>query len=239
MSRSDVKTREDLIQSAKMSTLGRTVVEVTHEVNNSIAVISANVEYLMSLAEKEKFSPDVVDSLRAVWEYSNQAGKITQGLMDFSREEAEPQRVDINKAIETTLTFVERPLQKKNINLIRNLDHSIPEIICNRGQLQQVFLNLILNSRDAMPGGGCLRITTRVKGKRFVEITFEDTGCGIPQDKIRRIFGPNATTNKQRRQGSGLGLAICSEIVKMHFGKIEIKSQIGKGVTSSIKLPVK
>jgi len=238
MSRTDVKTREDLIQLAKMSALGRTIVEVTHEVNNSIAVISANVEYLMGLAEKEKFSPDAVDCLRAVWEYSGQAGKITQGLLDFSRGNAEPQRVNINKAIETTLTFVERPLRKKNVNLITSLDHSIPEIICNRGQLQQVFLNLILNARDAMPGGGCLRIATRVKGKRFIEVTFEDTGCGIPDDKTRRRFGPNVTT-EQRDRGSGLGLSISSEIVKMYFGKIEIKSQIGKGTTSLIRLPVK
>ena len=238
MSGKSMKIREKLIQSGKMTALGKTVRGVAHEVNNLIAVISANGEYLLGLVKKEKFSPDVVDSLEAIQEYSTRAGKITQGLLNFSREETEPQRANINNLIETTLSFMEKQLEKENIKLITNFALSVPEIIGNRSQLQQVFLNLILNAIDAMPKGGCLTIATGAKGEKFIEVTFEDTGYGIPKDKIKRIFSPNFTT-KERGEGSGLGLPICYEIVNRHFGEIKVKSRKIKGTAISLRFPIK
>jgi len=231
------KIREELIQSGKLAALGRTVRGVTHEVNNSIAVIMANVEYLLGLVKKEKFSPDLLDSLNAIQEYSESAGRITQGLLDFSREETETQKVDINKAIGITLAFMEKQLEKENIKIIRNFDSSIPEIICNRSQIQQVFLNIILNAKDAMPEGGSLTIIARVEAKKYVKIIFKDTGCGIPEEQISRIFNPNFTT-KVGDRGDGLGLTICHEIVEKYGGKIGVKSTLGKGTTLVIKLPI-
>ncbi len=238
MSGKSRKIREKRIQSGKMTALGKTVRGVAHEVNNLIAVISANGEYLLELVKKEKFSSDVVDSLKAIQEYSTQAGKITQGILDFSREETEPQGVNINKLIETTLSFMEKQLEKENIELITNFSLSIPEIIGNRSQLQQVFLNLILNAINAMPKGGSLTITTRAKREKFIEAIFEDTGWGIRKDKMKKIFSPNFTT-KERGEGSGLGLPICYEIVNRHFGEIEVKSKKVKGTAISLRFPIK
>ena len=229
--------KEEIIQSGKLASLGTAVRGVTHEINNSISIIMANVEYLLEFAKKRKFSQDIVDSLNAIQEYSESAGRITQGLLDFSREETETRKVDINKAIETTLTFMEKQLGKENIKVVRKFDSSIPEIICNRSQIQQGFLNIILNAKDAMPEGGVLTIVTRVEGGEFVKIIFKDTGCGIPDEQVSRIFNPDFTT-KVGNRGNGLGLAICHKIIEKYGGKIEVKSTLGKGATLIIKLPI-
>jgi len=233
----DINTsrKEEFIRTARHVVLGRTVKGVAHEVNNCNAVILSNVEYLIGLLEEEHFSQDIIDSLKAIEQYCDQSGRMIRGILDFSREDVLFHEVNINAVIESVLLIVEKPLEKQGIALIKNFDQSIPEINANFSRLQQVFLNLIMNSRDAMAKGGCLKISTETDGN-FIEAVFEDSGTGIPDDKIKHVFESCFTT---KINGNGLGLKICREIVKAHSGEIELTNKPENGVKVILKFPVK
>ena len=145
--------------------------------------------------------------------------------------------IDLNRSILQAISLLENQALFYNIDIIKDLDPNLPMIQGDSGQLNQVFINFILNAADAMAGKGILRIATRKHNEDTVIIQFTDTGCGIPEENFSKIFDPFFTT-KIVGKGTGLGLSTSYGIVERHGGKIDLKSTVGKGTTFTIELPI-
>jgi signal transduction histidine kinase len=157
-------------------------------------------------------------------------------LLNFSRTgAAEVGNVDVNQVVEETLSLVSHPLKTSQIQVVKNLGESLPAVRGSANKLQQVFLNLFLNARDAMPSGGILEVRTSAHNGS-VEIEVVDTGAGIPREHIHRIFDPFFTTKASGR-GTGLGLSVSYGIIKEHAGKVDVRSAPGKGTSFHVEFP--
>jgi signal transduction histidine kinase len=143
--------------------------------------------------------------------------------------------VDVNQVIEETLTLVAHPFRAANVQVIKNLAGELPRILGSSNRLQQVFLNLFLNAKDAMPSGGMLEVRTAANNGT-VEIEIADTGMGIQRENLARMFDPFFTT-KATGRGTGLGLSVSYGIIKEHAGKIEVRSTPGKGTSFRLEFP--
>ncbi|HID93921.1 MAG TPA: PAS domain S-box protein, partial [bacterium (Candidatus Stahlbacteria)] len=226
-----------LIQSEKMASLGKLAAGIAHEINNPLTGVLTFAHFLLKKIDKN--DPKRED-LEVIVEGTTRCKRIVEGLLNFARQK-EPQKspCNINEVIEESLSLVEKQASFHNIKIIRELDRSLPQITVDVDQIQQVFMNIILNAQEAMPEGGFLTITTSmVDGGQFVEIKFVDTGCGIKEEDIHRVFDPFFTTKKETK-GTGLGLAVSYGIIERHKGTIEVCSELGKGSTFIVKLPVK
>ena len=164
------------------------------------------------------------------------ASEIVNNLLNFSRTGAtEIANVDVNHVVEETLSLVSHPLKTSQIHVVKNLGEGLPAVRGSANKLQQVFLNLFLNARDAMPTGGILEVRTSAHNGS-VEIEVVDTGAGIPREHINRIFDPFFTTKASGR-GTGLGLSVSYGIIKEHAGKVDVRSAPGKGTSFHVELP--
>lgn len=225
------------MQSEKLASLGRLASGVAHEINNPLTGILTFSHLLM---RKLKDNSELQKELEIIVRETNRVSIIVRGLLDFARE-SKPQKrpCNINELILHTLTLIERQSVFQNIRIMKNLDPQIPMILLDANQIQQVFMNILLNAADAMPAGGVLNITTfLVSEDSFMQIKFTDTGCGIPEKNLNKIFDPFFTT-KADKKGTGLGLAVSYGIIDRHRGQIEAQSEEGKGTTFIIKLPLK
>jgi signal transduction histidine kinase len=156
--------------------------------------------------------------------------------LNFSRTgAAELADIDVNRVVEETLSLVAHPLKTSQIHIVKQLGDSLPPVRGSANKLQQVFLNLFLNARDAMPAGGMLEIRTTAHNGS-VEVEVADTGAGIPREHIHRIFDPFFTT-KSNGRGTGLGLSVSYGIIKEHAGKIDVRSTPGKGTSFHVEFP--
>jgi two-component system, NtrC family, sensor kinase len=164
------------------------------------------------------------------------ASEIVNNLLNFSRTgAAEFIDVDLNSVIDETLTLVQHPFRTAQINVVRSFQQTLPPVLGSTTRLQQVFLNLFMNARDAMPGGGMLEVRT-IAHNGSVEIEVTDTGSGIPAENLHRIFDPFFTTKSSGR-GTGLGLSVSYGIIKEHAGKIDVRSTTGKGTSFRLEFP--
>ena len=165
---------------------------------------------------------------------------IVKGLLDFARQtEPKVEESDTNEILNRTLSLVENQALFQNIKINRQLSPSLPKVMMDGSQIQQVFTNIILNAAEAIDGEGELTVVTRVEHDgEFLEIVFKDTGCGIPDDVIEKVFDPFFTT-KEVGHGTGLGLAVSYGIIGRHKGTIHVKSKPGKGTTFIVRLPLK
>jgi two-component system NtrC family sensor kinase len=170
---------------------------------------------------------------------STRCRDIVKGLLAFSRQsKTDKELVDVNKIIEETLALVAKQAQFFNVNVICNCDPELPAVMADRSQLQQVFMNILVNAVQAMDERGTITIVTRhVAPAHCIELAISDTGRGIPPEQISRIFDP-FFTSKASGEGTGLGLSIAYGIVTTHGGTIHVSSEIGKGSTFTIRLPV-
>jgi len=222
-----------LVQSGKLAAIGQLAAGVAHEINNPLAIVSGHMQLLLS----EIDDPETKSVLQSVNSELNRCKDITQGLLSFSRESKTKkfEELDLNECIKTAFFLLKHKLALSNIKLIMRLGKNIPKVRGNFNQLQQVFINLVFNAIDAMAKGGnlCLR-TSSTKGD-FVKITITDTGIGIANEDVPRIFEPFYTT-KEPGRGVGLGLSISYGIIKDHAGEIGVESQKGK-TTFTITLP--
>jgi signal transduction histidine kinase len=165
------------------------------------------------------------------------ASEIVNNLLNFSRTGGtEPVEVDLNSVLEETLTLVQHPFKTAQVNVVRNYAERLPVILGSTTRLQQVFLNLFMNARDAMPSGGMLEVRTGARNGS-VEIEVTDTGAGIPAEHLHRIFDPFFTT-KATGRGTGLGLSVSYGIIKEHAGKVDVRSTPGKGTSFRLEFPV-
>lgn len=227
-----------LMYSQKMSALGQLSAAVVHDIKNPLTVISAYAQLL-----KEGESADEAPLFgESILEATKQVSQIVARVLDFFRQKPPERRVQsINDIINDLLVFAEYYLSKsRKIEVRKELVPDPPAVCVDRGQIQEVFFNLIMNACHAMEEGGTLSIETDAaeldRGARGVRVSFTDTGCGIPRGRLATIFRPFITT-REPGQGTGLGLAICERVVKEHGGTIQVESETGKGTTFHILLP--
>jgi two-component system NtrC family sensor kinase len=165
------------------------------------------------------------------------ASEIVNNLLNFSRTgAAQLVEVDLNTVLEDTLTLVQHPFRTAQVNVVRTYQDTLPAVLGSTTRLQQVFLNLFMNARDAMPSGGMLEVRT-ISHNGSVEVEVTDTGGGIPTEHLNRIFDPFFTTKAMGR-GTGLGLSVSYGIIKEHAGKVEVRSTPGKGTSFRLEFPV-
>ena len=227
-----------LSQAEKLSSIGLLAAGVAHEVNTPLAVISSYTQMLTKQARgDERLSP----LLEKITQQTFRASEIVNGLLNFSRTgTTEFRETDLNAIIRDTLTLVEHQFKTSRVLLDTSLMPDLPPILGNAGKLQQVFLNLFLNAKDAMKDGGTLRVATEING--LVSVAISDTGAGIAPEHLQRIYDPFFTTKtapKQgERRGTGLGLAVTYGIIQEHAGKIHVESQLGAGTTFYLEFPM-
>lgn len=229
------KIQAQLRRSEKLASLGRLASGVAHEINSPLTGILTFSHLLM---RKLKDNPELQKELELIVRETTRVSTIVRGLLDFARE-SKPQKRPcyINELITHTLSLVERQAAFQNIKIVKNLDQQLPVLLVDANQIQQVFMNILLNAADAMPAGGILQVTSLYQpGDDYVQIIFSDTGCGIPAENLDKIFDPFFTT-KADKKGTGLGLAVSYGIIERHRGHIEVQSEVGKGTTFIIKLP--
>lgn len=237
------KSQEQIIQSEKMFAVGQLASGVAHEINNPLGSILTYIK--LTIKKLDHYSTDsnpldisqLKKYMATVEEEVNRCKGITRGLLDFSRaREPEMNVVDIHDILNNAFELVEHQLYEQGINLVKKFGSPTSKIVADSHQIQQVFLNIMLNALHAMPEGGILEITTK-KRSTFVEIVFKDSGCGIPDEDLPRIFTPFFTTKKVG-EGTGLGLSVVYGIIENHGGEIIVKSKLGEGTTVLIVLPV-
>jgi len=227
------ETQAQLVQAEKLAALGELSAGVAHEINNPLHILQAYVEHMGSkLPPDSPFADFLVPMRNALDSIARLAGQ----LRDFSRPAGgEWTPLDVNHALENVLDLVNKEMMHCQIEVQDCLAAQLPTVTGDNRQLEQVFLNIILNARDAMPGGGRLAVETYASDNT-VHIRFADTGVGIREKDLQRIFEPYFTTKEDR--GTGLGLAICQRIVTQHGGRISVSSRLGEGTVMILHLPV-
>jgi two-component system, NtrC family, sensor kinase len=230
-------TRTRVMKSERLGMIGQLAAGVAHEINNPMQGI---VTYAMLLLEDLPEGDPNRESLEKIVAQANRCTKIVRGLLDFSRaKSADRKPFDITRVIEDCVGLVGRQALFQNIEVAREYQPDAPPVIVDPSQLQQVFLNLILNAAEAMDGNGRLTLRTVYRsGAEFVTVQVADTGHGIQPDDLEKVFAPFFTT-KETGRGTGLGLAICYGIVKEHKGTISVDSTVGEGTTFTVTLPIR
>jgi signal transduction histidine kinase len=225
---------QQLIQAEKLSSIGLLAAGVAHEVNTPLAVISTYAQMLARQVSGDEQKARILDKIA---KQTFRASEIVNSLLNFSRTSpTEFTEVDLNRVIRETLSLLEHQLEAGGIRVVLALEENLPPIKGNFGKLQQVFLNLFLNARDAMEEGGVLRVRTAFSnGSALVDVA--DTGKGIPREALSRIYDPFFTT-KAARKGTGLGLSVTYGIVREHGGTIEVESLPGAGTCFHLDFPV-
>ena len=236
-----IKTQAHLIEVGKLRALGELVAGVAHEVNNPLMAADAFLHVIRENLGKEDENQK---RLELIQRCNERIAKIINHLLHFSRQSKFAfRKVDINEPIENALMITGQQLLNHGIRLIKNFSSNLPKIWGDANQLEQVFLNLISNAKDAMEKNDRKReltITTSLRhqnGSNDVEIVVRDTGTGILEDNVEKIFEPFFST-KQVGRGTGLGLSICYGIIEAHGGRIEVESKLEEGTTFRVVLPV-
>jgi PAS domain S-box-containing protein len=228
-----VRLEEQLQHSEKMASIGLLAAGVAHEVNTPLAGISSYTQLLKGQLEAKDPRLPLLDKIE---KQSFRAAKIVNNLLNFSRGsgvELEP--LDVNKALLDVLSLVEHQLEASKIKVRRELTAKLPPVRGNENRIQQVFFNLILNARDAMPKGGWLTLSTRADDDTVI-VEVQDTGHGIRREDVKRIYDPFFTT-KGIGRGTGLGLSVSYGIVQEHGGAIFVDSVPGQGTSFQVALP--
>lgn len=226
--------QKQLLQSEKLASLGKMAAGVAHEINNPLTAILTFSKLL--LGDLDKNDPRCED-LQTIVDETLRCRDIVRGLLDFSREtKSKKQWTDINSVIEETLFLLQHQAIFHDIKIEKNLADSLPRINLDRSQIKQVFMNMFLNAAEAMAEKGILTVTTLSKDKSVI-VKIKDTGCGIPEKNISKLFDPFFSTKKVGK-GTGLGLSVSYGIVKAHNGSIDVESKVGEGTEFTIKFPI-
>jgi two-component system, NtrC family, sensor kinase len=228
-----MQLEEQLLQTEKLTSLGLLAAGVAHEVNTPLAVIS---NYIQMLAKQLPANDPRHKLTDKIVNQTFRASEIVNSLLNFSRTGgAEFEELNLNRIIGETLSLVAHPFRAAHVQVIENLSTDLPGVLGSGNRLQQVFLNLFLNAKDAMPAGGMLEVRSS-SSNGSVEIEVSDTGIGIQRENLTRVFDPFFTT-KAIGRGTGLGLSVSYGIIKEHAGKIEVRSTAGKGTSFRLEFP--
>ena len=239
-----INMETQLTQSEKLSSIGLLAAGVAHEVNTPLAVISSYAQMLgKQLRADEATHARLQPVLEKITQQTFRASEIVNGLLNFSRMgSSEFSRVDLNSVVRDTTLLLEHQLRSTNVEIVTSLDASLPEIAGNRGKLQQVLVNFILNAKDALQGRETprIRVATHHSGAA-VHLRVEDNGIGMSEAVLRRIYDPFFTTKSNpaqgHRKGTGLGLAVTYGIVQEHAGTIDVSSTVGEGTIFEVVFP--
>jgi two-component system NtrC family sensor kinase len=229
-------TRKKIMESERLALIGQLSANVAHELNNPLQGI---VTYSHLLLESKCQEDAETDSLQKIVIQANRCRDIIRGLLDFSRQRKPDKTLcDVNDVLKDCVSLLEKQAQFQNIQITYDLQADLPKAIIDPSQIERVFINLIVNAADAMDGSGQLTISTRFDSlEGFIELGFTDTGHGISRENLEKIYDPFFTT-KDTGHGVGLGLAISYGIVKEHKGVLSVESEVGKGTTFTVRLPV-
>ena len=230
-----IRLRKQIAQYEKLSALSQLALGAAHEINNPLLGISSYLEILEEETKDEESKQEIGLVLENVYRIS----ETIRGLLDFARP-ASPQftKININKLIEETISFISHQPIFRKVKVEKELSSSVPNITADHNQIRQVLINMFLNAAQSMPDKGKLKLkTTKVKFKELVQIDILDTGKGISDENIKKIFNPFFTTKKT--EGTGLGLSISLSYLKNHKGYISVKSKLNKGTTFSIFMPIR
>ena len=230
------EAQASLIQSEKLASLGKLAAGIAHEINNPLGGILIYSHLI--LEDLDKKNPHY-ENLRKIVKETSRCKDIVKGLLEFARpKEPEMSQLNINDIVDSSLAIMERQALFQNIVIKKSYAPALPKIVGDGAQLQQVFMNIIINAAEAMNGTGSLTICTSLnKDGSFIDVSIADTGHGIKDEDKERIFEPFFST-KEVGKGTGLGLSISYSIVQKHQGTIEVQSEIGEGSTFTVKLPV-
>jgi two-component system NtrC family sensor kinase len=229
-------TSQQIMKSERLATLGQLAAGVAHEINNPLGTISLYAQ--MTLDELGKDNDSCRENLEVVMKQTNRAGRIVKDLLEFARQsEPEMKILNVNNVLRKAIAITTHPAELQNISLATHLAGELPDVRGDTDKLQQVFVNVIINALQAMLNGGELTVGTRLaENGKFVEIEISDTGCGIPQEDLGKLFDPFFST-KKTGEGTGLGLSVSLGIIQKHNGTIDVKSKIDEGSTFIIRLP--
>ncbi len=239
-----LETQAELIQAAKLATVGQLASGVAHEINNPLQAISGNLETAELILKEGKGIkeelPEVIQEMKVA---TRRSQEIVQGLLKFARRSTSlKEEVHVEEAIQEALQLTHNQLDKEHIHVEKILPSKIPTVIGNTRELMQVFVNFITNAVRAMSESERknLRISAKVENGKIL-VSFQDTGCGISKETLPRIFEPFFTTSYKeaegKMKGTGLGLSINQRIIKEHLGRIEVQSEPQKGSTFTVILP--
>ncbi len=234
-----IKTQDELINTEKLASLGRMAAGIAHELNSPLTGVVTFAHLLKDRTPQADAQGH--EDLQVIIEQAERCSKIIKGLLGFSRRTGfEMAEINLNALLEATVAMIRHQARFYNINFSLDFAPGLHSVLADPNQIQQVFLNMLLNASDAMNEKGAINIATRalnVDGKDIIETEFSDTGPGIPEANVGKIFEPFFTT-KPVGKGTGLGLSVSYGIIKKHGGDILVKSGPGKGASFFIRLPV-
>jgi len=232
-------TQEELIQAEKLTSLGQMAAAIAHEVNNPLAGVLVYTQLLAKKINSDKFTKEgALEYLSKMETELTRSTRLIRNLLDFARQSKPSLReVNINEIVNRAFDLAAHSAELQHIQVIKELDPSLPTTMADFDQLQQVCTNLILNAIQAMPEGGRLTLRTSTDDSQL-KIEVQDTGYGISPENMRKLFTPFFTT-KGKGKGVGLGLAVVYGIVQRHKGRIEVQSKEGEGTTFTIYLPLR
>lgn len=229
-------TRYKLVQANRLAAVGELAAGVAHEINNPLTAVVGYAELLLEGGSDEN---QVQEDLQNIKAQAQRCHKIVQGLLQFTRQGKRlPQPIDIHEVLENTVKLMEFDLKSSRVTVAKKFTAELPPVIIDADQVQQVFVNIIANARDALKDSPdkTIVISTFLQEKMVV-IQFEDKGCGMAKDHLERAFEPFFTT-KEPGQGTGLGLSLSYGIVKNHGGEILLASEKGRGTVVKVELPL-
>jgi PAS domain S-box-containing protein len=225
------RQREALHQTEKLAALGSLTAGIAHEINNPLGIITSRIEVMLLDAEDQKLTPQVLEDLQVLRRAIQRVARIASNLRAFARQAPrEYAPVNLNGVVEETLLLMQKPLEVDGIRIITSLDSTLAPILGDVNTLQQVLLNLVTNAREAMTGGGEIRIETGPVAERpnWVRVVIADTGPGISPEQLSKVFDPYYTT---KSNGTGLGLSVSYGIIQDHHGTVDVQSVPGTGTT--------
>jgi signal transduction histidine kinase len=231
------KVEEQMIQLEKMNAIGQLAADLAHQIRNPLGVISCASQHCIEKIGCGNGLNGLKKNLEIIHRNVQSANDIISDLLSFAKPKPlELKNNDINQLLRETCNLLKIDFLRNRIRIVRRFDRYLPAILCDKGSLEQVFLNLLMNSKQAMPKGGVISITTNYNlEKKMVNIVTKDTGTGIPKEHMSNIFTPYFTT---KERGTGLGLSIAFRIIANHCGTILPESDEGKGTKITIALPI-
>jgi two-component system NtrC family sensor kinase len=223
-----------VVRAEKLSSLGTLAAGVAHELNSPLTGI---LTFAHLLLQDTKPGSREHEDLQLIVNETQRCASIIRQLLQFSREGGPGRKAqDVREVIRRTLTLVQHQAMFHSVKIETRFDPDLPPILCDANQLQQVFLNLLINAAEAMPEGGSITIRAQQESPESVILEFQDTGVGIPQEFIDKVFDP-FFTSKEVGKGTGLGLSVSYGIVRQHGGTISVRSKVGEGTTFQVRLP--
>lgn len=243
----EAEHQRQLEQAEKMASLGQLALAIAHEVKNPLAGVSGAMQVLAEDYSLDDPKREIIDEML---HQIRRLDKTVKDLLSYARPASpEPVPCQVSDLLERALFLIRQQVRESKVSIMTDYAEGLPPIHADPQQIQQVFLNIALNAIQAMPDGGTLAVTTRaishqpsaisekpsIGGNGWVEVVFSDTGHGIPPEDLKKVFQPFFTT---KHRGTGLGLPICQRIVDQHGGTIHIESDVGKGTTVIVRLPV-